>query len=255
MNCDPVLPTFGQHATDPVERWGLLRKFATKWQGVSFPRVDEGALVEAVEERTGRSLPVSVREWVAFSAQHGAGSFNLMRDDLRIENLLGTDALGLICICEGNCFWGVQATHLHLPDPPVTVFGTQDETEESFWVGPWKPLDIERHTLTSWMLSYLSHAFRREGGDMSTSISAGEIQELNLDDYFEVSDAWEDVSVFESPDIFLVLERDWDPEDMRISLKCARPFLPSELPGWVEAMTKRGGSFSGPFVELLKASR
>jgi uncharacterized protein (TIGR02996 family) len=117
------LPLFRHGVPDGwKERWRLIREFTERWQHQSLG--DVGGRTEeihAVEDRLGRTLPPSVREWVAF-----AHDFRISPDykgppsplNCTMKEIDGLSAVSLAHRGE-NCHWAVRHADLALPDPPV----------------------------------------------------------------------------------------------------------------------------------------
>jgi uncharacterized protein (TIGR02996 family) len=105
-------------------RWRLIREFTERWHGV--PMGDVGGRlpeVRATEERLGRQLPASVREYVAYThdvAALGEGGI-AHRDDITME--LGNGPSGLtIMVWKWMQRWDIPYAELCQEDPPVSSY-------------------------------------------------------------------------------------------------------------------------------------
>jgi uncharacterized protein (TIGR02996 family) len=114
-------------------RWRLIREFTERWHGIPLGDVG-GRLTEvrATEQRLGRQLPPSVREYVAYA--HEVASLCkggiAHRDDFTMELRDGRSALTVMG--DGMLRWGIPYAHLWQEDPPVYAYSAQwndDETE------------------------------------------------------------------------------------------------------------------------------
>lgn len=109
-------------------RFRLLRELVERWYGEPLPdaggRADE---VAAVEERLGRTLPVAVREWIAFAFELADAPGNAsepLRDPFHPDTIAEHPALisvSLLEQAEGDVLWAVPADRLGEADPPVLV--------------------------------------------------------------------------------------------------------------------------------------
>jgi hypothetical protein len=124
---------------DVKGRWRLIREFTERWHGIPLGDVG-GRLTEvrAVEQRLGRPLPPSLREYVAYAhevASLCAGGI-AHRDDFTMELRNGHSAL-TVMVWDGVLRWAIPYAHLSQEDPPVYAYSAawnDDETE---------PLSIE----------------------------------------------------------------------------------------------------------------
>jgi len=107
------------------QRWRLIREYTEQWQNLSLGdvggRADE---IRGVEARLGRSLPPSVREFVAFAydARRQSDYHEVFREVFQMLELAGCEAICLLLQCEGEYYWAVRYSDLGVADPPVHAF-------------------------------------------------------------------------------------------------------------------------------------
>src|SRR5262245_19054390 len=98
------------------ERWRLAREFLERWH--QHPLPDVGGRVEEirqVEAQFGRTLPPSVREWVAFA-------HDVYDGECQLQELPALAVVSLLLAPEGDYHWAVRHADLTVPDPPVYGF-------------------------------------------------------------------------------------------------------------------------------------
>lgn len=146
-------PVFRSGVPDGVqERWRLLREFTERWHGVPLP--DAGGRhteVHETEERLGRTLPPSLREFIAYVHDLAAAS---PRHDPRLYNtifhcasfllfpLQRHAAVSLIHFTLDCSILGIADDDLAHPDPPTTFFDEVLEADGSY-VPPRDPRPLE----------------------------------------------------------------------------------------------------------------
>jgi hypothetical protein len=119
---------------DLKERWRLIREFTERWHGIPLGDVG-GRLTEvrATEQRLGRQLPPSVREYVAYAHEVAALCTGVIvhRDDFTMELSNGRSAL-TVMVWDGMLRWAIPYAHLSQEDPPVYAYSAawnDDDTE------------------------------------------------------------------------------------------------------------------------------
>jgi hypothetical protein len=106
-------------------RWRFIREFTERWHGIPMDdvggRQDE---VQAVEQRLGRKLPPSVREYIAFAHDEASPAQPrvLFRDVYTLQPMEEHQALSVMMIAEGNAQWAIRYAHLQQRDPPVYLY-------------------------------------------------------------------------------------------------------------------------------------
>jgi hypothetical protein len=102
-------------------RWRLIREFTERWHGI--PLGDVGgrlAEVRCTEQRLGRQLPPSVREYVAYAYDVAALATGGIahRDDFTTELKNGPSEL-TVMMWDGMIRWAIPDAQLSREDPPV----------------------------------------------------------------------------------------------------------------------------------------
>lgn len=113
------------------ERWRLIREFTERWDGVPMPDVGgrQGEIAEA-ESRLGRTLPPSVREWIAFA--HDCSG--VLSPYYQMIELPGHHAISLQ-VTGGYMrlpllHWAVRHDDLSLADPPIQLYRRDDQNQD-----------------------------------------------------------------------------------------------------------------------------
>jgi len=127
------------------ERWRLIREFTERWHRI--PLGDVGGRQQEIAEaeaRLSRTLPPSVREWVAFAHDVLQSSdSSLLRDGFGgLGEVPGHPALSLLEQAEGDLHWAVLNEDLGLADPPVRgYFLDYDRPGREFVLSGQNPLN------------------------------------------------------------------------------------------------------------------
>src|SRR5262245_9267728 len=117
------------------ERWRLIREFTERWHRI--PLGDVGGRQQEIAEaeaRLGRTLPPSVREWVAFAHDSGYqsyGSLIVFRDPYQMQPIRDQPAISLILQSEGDYHWAVRYDELGRADPPVHGYNWDLENQNA----------------------------------------------------------------------------------------------------------------------------
>lgn len=155
-------------------RWRLIREFAERWHGL--PMGDVGGRreeVRAEEERLGRRLPPSVREYIAYAHDvFSKGSRIVHRDVYTMEPMEEHAALSVMVIAEGNVQWAIRNTDLRRRDPPVYAYHWPRGDETRYVPaegGPWAT------TLSEFVLGFVS-GYKDGAGQFCTTVR--DMQEL-----------------------------------------------------------------------------
>ena len=119
-------PTFAHGVPDGwKERWRLIREFTERWSRIPLGdiggRADE---IRETEDRLGRTLPPSFREWVAFAhdARPKPRGYFVLIQRYRVQNLEDHPATSLMLENEEEYQWAIRHEDFALPDPPVYGF-------------------------------------------------------------------------------------------------------------------------------------
>lgn len=134
--CEPV---FRHGIPDGwLQRWRLIREFTERWHRVPMPDVGgrQKEIAEA-EARLGRTLPPSVREWVAFGQDvQSDKSDSVFAHVVDVGESLSEEGVMLHGRGSGSLgyFFEVRFDDFAQPDPPVKLFadfGTDDDPAEA----------------------------------------------------------------------------------------------------------------------------
>jgi len=135
--------------------WRLIREATERWLGHPMPDIGGHAdEVSEVEERIGRKLPHSVREFVAFShdlSRRTQGYMRTFRDEYTMVVVPDQPAVSLILQAEGDVHWGTRFRDLRRNDPPVhSYLDGMGESDERFILSDHAPSP----TLTEFFFQY-----------------------------------------------------------------------------------------------------
>jgi uncharacterized protein (TIGR02996 family) len=172
-------PTFAHGVPDGwKERWRLIREFTERWSRRRLGDVGGQAdKIRAAENRLGRTLPPSLREWVAFvhDARNSNGCYFVLVNGCRLEDLEDHPATVLMSDLEEEFQWAIRHEDFALPDPPVYVFGRVFEggsifrpADERIRFAPDGP-DPVAAELSSFVLSLVIDDVRGGGGSRKTT--------------------------------------------------------------------------------------
>jgi uncharacterized protein (TIGR02996 family) len=198
------------------DRWRLIREFTERWHRIPMPDVG-GRAKEVAEAEAQFKLvfPPSLREWVAFGASLREFPNHSIRSNFRVEPF-PFDAFPIVCLYStySGSTWlglGVRFTDLPLPDPPIHFAHSETDGE------PTKAQD----SITELAFWYALTATRDER-DISHRLVAVEYDRLSdiVRAAFPVCVEWCGVTVFEGPDVVIVLEGK-DDDHRRVMLKRA----------------------------------
>jgi uncharacterized protein (TIGR02996 family) len=238
------------------ERWRLIREFMDRWCQQTLP--DVGGRVEeirAAEIRLGRTLPPSVREWIAFAhdVRRADNYHDVLRDVYQMRELDGLSAVSLLLQAEGDYHWAVRHTDLALPDPPVHGFHWDFENNDEDTFVPDEANPIAR-TLTSFALGYVLAYTRGEGGGFGTDVHESAELVRALENTFAVRSKFEETEFFEAENILVRLNPCHWESGKRLNVEVFKPMPREALPAFLWDYTRNGGSFHGMFIrEDLRA--
>jgi len=232
------------------ERWRLIREFTDRWMRI--PLADVGGRLEEIREveaRLGRTLPPSVREWVAFAhdVRRETNYHDVLRDVYQMCELESLAAISLLLQGEGDYHWAVRHADLARPDPPVYGFHWDFENGDEFTFVP----DRENpwaDTLTSFALGYVWMFTRGEGGGFGTSIAEPAELIRELESTFPVRSQFGDAAIFETENILVRLSPLRGRSSKRVVVEVARPLPRGAIPAFLWNYTRNGGSFHGMFM-------
>jgi uncharacterized protein (TIGR02996 family) len=151
-------------------RWRLIREFAERWHGLAMG--DVGGRREEVwveEQRLGRRLPPSVREYIVYAHDVAPGQdFPVVhRDVYTMRPLEEHAALSVMVIAEGNVQWAIRYADLRRHDPPVYDYHWADDDETRYV--PAEGGGPENATLSDFVLEFVS-AYKPNAGEFRTTV-------------------------------------------------------------------------------------
>jgi uncharacterized protein (TIGR02996 family) len=237
------------------ERWRLVREFTERWHRIPLPdiggRTDE---IRETEDRLGRILPPSVREWVAFAhdVRRNPNYFDVFRDVYQMTELDGHSAVSLLLQCEGDYHWAIRHTDFIQPDPPVYGFHWDYENQDENTFVP-AEANPKAPTLTTFAFEYAMAYTHGEGGGFGTEVAEPAKLIRDLEVTFPVRVRFGDAEIFEAENILVRLFSDrlfadgWT-SDVRIAVEVAKPLPREAIPTFLWDYTRNGGSFRGMFV-------
>lgn len=246
------LPLFRHGVPDGwKERWRIIREFTERWHHRSLG--DVGGRTEeiaAVERHLGRTLPASVREWVAFAhdVRRDPKCAEVLGDAFTMEELDGLSAVSLLHNGEEDYYWAVRHEDLGLPDPPVHGFHLDCENldEETFVPQDRNPV---APTVTAFALEYVTAYPRGEGGGFGTDLFHSAQLLDNLQAAFPVHCCFGNTQIFEAENILIrVSTSSLFFPDTHIAVEVARPLPEKAIPAFLWELTRRGESFHGMFI-------
>ena len=253
-------PTFAHVPTGWKEWWRLIRVFTERWYRYPYlPDVGgRSSEVLATEERLGRKLPPSVREWVAFAydvrglwVEHDV----LISDDhyvfgelvYRMEELPGYSALVL---CQGERDrWRDTVLHANLdvPDPPVHGFTVDPDRRGSF-----VPLSQPLHgTLTYSVITLAMGRVPGGGGGFTAVLEEPDSILGELRGAFPVQCAFDRTVVFERENLLVVADLH-EPSRCHLSVRLFKPLPRQTIPDFLWKYARRENSY-GQVAEHISA--
>lgn len=258
MGYDSPSPIFAHGVPDGYkERWRLIRAFVERWHGLSLGDVGgRKNEVRATEKRLGRTLPPSLREWVAFAFDFRKNPDDtcVFRDGYRMTELAGHPAVSLLLQCEGDYHYAVRHQDFELDDPPVYGFlfdydnDAPEAAENKFIMDRNHPLTP---TLTEFVLQYGMSCTRGKGGGFGTEVAKPAKLRRDLIAAFDVRAQFGNMELFESDNLLIRLGRSiWTQSDS-INVEMLKPAPTKTIPEFLWDYTRRGGSFHGAFAKAL----
>ncbi len=232
------------------ERWRLVREFTDRWH--RRPLGDVGGRTEeirAVEARLGRTLPPSVREWVAFAhdVRQSPNYHDVLRDVYLMEELEGLSAVSLLLQCEGDYHWAIRHADLGFTDPPVYGFHWDFENQDENTFVPDRSNPIAA-SLTSFALEYVMGYVHAEGGGFRTEVIEKAQLIRDLETAFPVRSRLGDTEIFEVDNILVRLSPTHQSPNKYIVVEVGKPLPRKAIPAFLWDFTRNGGSFHGMFI-------
>jgi uncharacterized protein (TIGR02996 family) len=250
-------PTFRHGVPDGwKERWRLIREFLERWE--ELPLGDVGGRADEIREtesHLGRTLPASVREWVAFAhdVRRSSTYHDVLRDVYQMRDLDGFPAVSLLLQCEGDYHWAVRHADLALPDPPVCGFHWDfDNRDETFVPERHNPI---HPTLTAFVLGYVWGYTSGQGGGFGTEVADSASLIRQLETTFPFRSRFGGAEIFETANILVRLYpmrqgrgSSRRARSARLIVEVARPLPREAIPAFLWEHTRNGGSFHGLFI-------
>jgi uncharacterized protein (TIGR02996 family) len=250
------------------ERWRIIRAFTDVWFGIPLDDVGYREVeIRKTEERLGRALPPSVREWVAFAHDAGTRYQNailLLRDQYMMEEMKGHAAVSLLLQGEGDYHWAVRHEHLWLPDPPVYGFHWDfdnpnvAEIENTFVQDQRSPL---YPSVSEFALRYTLSNTRAAGGGFATRVADPSRLLRDLESSFpirsrfgrrEVSEV--ETEIFEAENILVEVSASTARQEHYLKVEVLRPLPREAVPNFLWDYARGGGSFHGMFIHESRVS-
>lgn len=242
---DYCYPVFAHGIPEGVkERWRLIREFTERWNGGTLG--DVGGRTEEirqVEARLGRTLPPSIREWVAFAHDlMGNPKYEeVLRDVFQMEELEGHAAVSLLLQGEGDYHWAVRHEDFVLPDPPVHGFHLD---EENFLPDERNPI---QSSVTAFVLEYVIAYTPAAGGSFGVLVDDSTKLIRDLAASFPVRCRLAKADLFEMDNILVSLDSSNDRTLKFLDVKVANPLPREALPSFLWNYTRNGTAF----IDLL----
>jgi uncharacterized protein (TIGR02996 family) len=247
------LPLFQNGVPDDwKERWRLIREFVDRWHRRDLPdvggRTDE---IRQTEDRLGRTLPPSVREWVAFAhdVRRNPRFHEVLRDVYQMQELDGFSAVSLLLQGEGDYHWAVRHLDLTVPDPPVYGFHWDVENHsETFVADARNPV---ASNVTSFVLGYAMDCTHGTVGGFSTTVADPGKLIRDLESAFPVRSQFGEMQLFEADNILVRLFKSSPPwmSGVRLEVKEAKRLPRSAIPAFLRLYMRSGGSLYGAVDE------
>src|SRR5688572_6661031 len=147
-------PCFGHIPAAASERWTLLREFISRWHNLNLPISRDLERASREHEYTlNRTLPDSIREWIALAKDLIAiDSFDqVMRDDFDLSRISRFSCTTLLRQSEDDVYWIVRDVNLNDPDPPVHYL------HRDFDTNAWTNGGDDSRSLTCFVLSHMAY--------------------------------------------------------------------------------------------------
>lgn len=188
-------PCFASIPESASERWTLLRKFISHWHNLNLPLLrDLEWAAKDCEYTLNRTLPDSIREWIALSKDLIAiESFEkVMRDVFDVSYMQRFSCTTLLGQCEDDIYWTVRDVNLEVPDPPVDYIYRDIDTDK------WTDGGSESRSLTSFVLGHLAYFL---GTGFVRTRDVNETLVTEMESAFPVAADFDGLRVFEMTDL------------------------------------------------------
>jgi hypothetical protein len=208
-----------EYGKNSLERWRSIYAFIDSWTGVRLGVKESDGSVAKIESDLDIELPESVRQWIAFSNScDQITEYFSYRDCLKIGWLKEFDAISILLQGESDVYWGIKREHLHLDDPPVTVYFLDYESPDNkfFEQGEWAP------SVSSFALDYLFSYFSPLGGDFALAGSITNELSEKLQEEIGLGYKFGSLRIYTNEDILVFTnqnEENWNNERIKCLFK------------------------------------
>lgn len=239
--CEPV---FTHGIPDGwAERWRLIREFTERWHRVPMPDIGgrQNEIAEA-EARLGRTLPPSVREWIAFAHDLNppdAEWLRVIRDAYTMGDVPGHAALSLLLQAEGDCHWAVRHEDMGRTDPPVYGYRGNFPLFEPGGVPA-------AESVSDFALGYTLDYARGEVGQFHTTVRYPERLRWELA-AFPAPVRYHSEEIYESNNLRITLSPDLWSQSTRLHVSVTGPMTAEQVPRFLWSFVHDCGMCSGIF--------
>jgi hypothetical protein len=211
-------PVFTNVSKDVSERWERIRKFLETWHTLEIPRLDYANELENIEADLGVQLPTSFKNYITLSKQllsmntsypngYETNAFSrVFRDYFEIKLLEEHRAISMLLQAEGDFYWAVKKTDLHVEDPAVHGYLLDYDSLTS------NKFDHFGHlysSLTSFVLVHLfTYLQKVDGSGFGALIEHKQAALALLEDCFASHATVDGVDIFESKNMLAFLHED-----------------------------------------------
>lgn len=216
-------PCFANIPESASERWTLLRKFISRWHNLNLPLLrDPEQAAQDYEYTLKRTLPDSIREWIALSKDLIAieAFQKVMRDIFDVSHMHRFSCTTLMLQCENDVYWTVRDKNLEAPDPPVDYIYRDIDNDK------WTDGANESASLTSFVLGHMAYYL---GTGFVRTRDVDESLVTAMESVFPVATDFDGLRVFEMTDLISFVRR--RPNDYYTLIVARKNSLPeSQLP-------------------------
>jgi uncharacterized protein (TIGR02996 family) len=230
------------------ERWRLIREFTERWHRIPMPDVGgrQKEIAEA-EARLGRTLPPSVREWIAFTNDIRLDDhrWRELRVGVRPEHVPGYDAVAFSYWPDGSgAGWdyvAVRYADLSEVDPPGYFYSLGNGSILRSSDGP-------VIAMVSWYALKVAAKYAGNGGTLGTDVEQPTELIQELDATFPPSIRVEAYRIYEAENLIVWVWPRSSAEGISISVAAAKPLEPSQIPAGLWAIVPSAWSRHGIFA-------
>ncbi len=236
------------------ERWRLIREFTERWHRVPMPDIGgRRAEIAEAEARLGRTLPPSVREWVAFAHDLNPPNspwLSVLRDPYQMTAVPGHAALSLLLQAEGDYHWAVRHEDLASSDPPVYGYHWDHENRDESTFVP-DERNPTATALTDFVLGYAMGYVHAEGGGFNVDVDVHGLVQLRreLEGAFPPPPFFGTQEIRELDNVMVITAPPWwDKTGVHLRVEVATLLPGRHIPSFLASYARGGGSFHGMFT-------